>query len=412
MAGTARRSPGRLRSISRRCRSKMIAMNEMPFHETGHTHDQPPTISAAPTPMTEAPGELRFHWVTRTGLAFTGIILPLICFWMAAAGANPFDIDWQDGRAKTFAGLLVSGPAMGPFIPMLLCSMTGMGLLLWRPTHYAKFVWVRFAIYSGVLLAAQYCGILSLTAGIAPGEFIVVLVICLIATGMFWGFGALSGWCIRSPNFTIRRTYWILLGVLFPLSLLAYPVYIIAPLVFATSWALAAYLHMSVRILRHGTGPRWRFSLARCLGVMTWLGAWFAAWRLSVTLMLEQYMQLPTQPPTRCYVATSAARGHCWFVGSTLVAGHDGSPVAVNAQLRFLKAAEFMILCAAPGCHRRIRRLYDAVGPSIAARLSHPLLADIAYISLKPAEWGARVVVWLLLPKTCRQWLRGGSLVK
>ncbi|MCE9554006.1 MAG: hypothetical protein K8T91_11610 [Planctomycetes bacterium] len=390
----------------------MTAMNEMPLNDAVHTPDQPSKIPTAPTPKTEAPSELRFRWVTRVGLAFTGIILPLICFWMAATGANPFDIDWQDGRTRTYAGLLVSGPAMGPFFPMLLCSMAGMGLLLWRPTHYARFVWVRLAIYSGVLLAAQYCGILSVTSGIASGAFVVLFIICLIATGILWGFVAFSVWCFRSGNYTIQRIYGTFLGLLFLLSLFVYPVYIIVPLIFATPWALAAYLHMSIRLLRHGSGPRWRFSLARCLGVMTWLAVWFAAWRLSVMLMLEKYMALPTHPPQNCYVATAAACGHARFVGSTMVAGHDGSRVAVNAQLRYLKAAELMLLCAAPRLHRQMRSIYDAVGPRIAARLSHPLLADAAYISLKPAEWGARVFVWFLLPKTCRQWLRGNGVLR
>jgi len=179
---------------------------------------------------------------------------------------------------------------------------------------------------------------------------------------------------------------------------------------FATPWALAAYLHMSIRLFRHGTGPMWRYSLARCLGVMTWLGVWFAAWRLSVIVMLEKYMQLPTQPPQRCYVATAAARGHARFVGSTFVVSHDGTRIAVNAQLRYLKAAELMLLCAAPRCHRQVRRIYDFIGPRIAARLSHPLLADAAYVTLKPAEWGARVAAWLLLSKQCRQGLCDGRV--
>lgn len=46
-----------------------------------------------------------------------------------------------------------------------------------------------------------------------------------------------------------------------------------------------------------------------------------------------------------------------------------------------------------PGAHRRVRRFYDRVGPLLARGLKHPVLADVAYWILKPAEWG---VVFLL----------------
>jgi len=371
------------------------------------------TVSSDPPPAAEtAELQLRIHWITRTALALLGIVLPSICFLIAYASGTPLDADWQDGSLKTYAALMLTGSAIGPFMPLLVGSMIGMGLLIWRPTHFARNVWARFSIYSGVLLAAQYCAIIGAGFGENGAGAAAYFGFSLVAIAVLWTFGIISIVCLRSSRPNLRGTYLAITLLLALLSLVYFPAHLFLPLIFSTPWALAAYTHMSVRLIFHGPGPRWRFSLARCLGVMTWLGVWFAAWRLSVMLMLEEYMQLPTQPPHNCYVATAAAKGHARFVGATQEPGCDGQPVRVNAQLRFLKAAELMLLCATPQLHRLIRKLYDAVGPRIAARLSHPLLADVAYLSLKPAEWMAQAVAHLVLPKPYCQWLRRGSEIE
>jgi hypothetical protein len=45
-----------------------------------------------------------------------------------------------------------------------------------------------------------------------------------------------------------------------------------------------------------------------------------------------------------------------------------------------------------------LRFVYDIVGPVLARRLTHPFLADIAYLSLKPAELLARFALRFLIP--------------
>ena len=75
----------------------------------------------------------------------------------------------------------------------------------------------------------------------------------------------------------------------------------------------------------------------------------------------------------------------------------DGAVFAVTDQLRMLKAFEQLLLCISPGLHRRCRAIYDALGPRLAARLRHPLLATIAYFALKPAEWLAALCVGMVL---------------
>ncbi len=65
----------------------------------------------------------------------------------------------------------------------------------------------------------------------------------------------------------------------------------------------------------------------------------------------------------------------------------------MNSQTRTLKCAELILREACPRLHRVLRGAYDAVGPVLARRLTHPLLADTAYLALKPFEWLARAVV-------------------
>jgi hypothetical protein len=51
-----------------------------------------------------------------------------------------------------------------------------------------------------------------------------------------------------------------------------------------------------------------------------------------------------------------------------------------------------------PRLHAAIRAAYDRLGPPLAARLRHPLAADLAYLMLKPAEWLAGSLGRRLVP--------------
>ncbi|BBO31853.1 DUF6688 family protein [Lacipirellula parvula] len=137
---------------------------------------------------------------------------------------------------------------------------------------------------------------------------------------------------------------------------------------------------------------RYRFRISHLLAGTGWAAGHLAAWRKSMDLAIEAYSKLPTDPP-QCYVCTAAAQGHCRFVRSHRVVAFDGRSMPVNEQLQTLKAAELAIAIAAPRLHRRLRRLYNRIGPPLARRLKNPWLADAAYLSLKPAEWLARFVL-------------------
>jgi hypothetical protein len=157
---------------------------------------------------------------------------------------------------------------------------------------------------------------------------------------------------------------------------------------------LPSYLYVSFWLWRSvHRRPLW---LAEAMPIF-WLVGYAAAWRVAVRAALEAYDKLPpTPPPGDCYVASAAAHGHPWLVGARVVPTASGRPALVNAQLRRLKSAEVALGALSPAGHRLCRWVYDRLGPPLARRLRSPLVGDLAYLSLKPAEWLAVLAVQLL----------------
>jgi hypothetical protein len=131
--------------------------------------------------------------------------------------------------------------------------------------------------------------------------------------------------------------------------------------------------------------------------VFTWIAAYLAAWRAAVVLMLQAYAKLPTEPPGDCYIATAAAGGHGRLVGSRRVLCRNGSTRRVNLQLAYFKCGELVFQAMLPGLHQIVRRVYDTLGPYLARLLVHPVVADAAYLALKPLEWLTRAVLTVLI---------------
>ena len=97
------------------------------------------------------------------------------------------------------------------------------------------------------------------------------------------------------------------------------------------------------------------------------------------------------------HIATAASRGHRPWVGSRLLRLPDGREIVVNRQLHRLITMELLLAWWSPAVHRPLRGLYDRVGPSLAAGLTKPWLADVAYVGLKPLEWMAAGICWVSL---------------
>jgi hypothetical protein len=360
--------------------------------------DQTPEGAVDAVPVPEEP---RGQWsgVARAASLLAGVVFPVVCFVLA----KDFSPDWQSGAVSDYAMLLLSWRPASAFYPVLFYSMASMTLLVFAFDRGAKVFIVRLGIYTGVVLSGQYLAIAALAA---PGLAIVGTIVALMLWGFQWSYSCMvSEVSYVSPGKEppVLRPGPIMVFFFVPSVVMGGVFLLTVPCLASVlpgcgpPWAILAYSAMAYRLMRERRSGRWQFSLAQLLGAMTWFGAWLGAWRISVGLMLDKYADLPISAPG-CYVATAAARGHRRWVRSENVVGPAGEVRRINDQLRYLKAFELVWARVAPRSHRACRRCYDRFGPVTAAILVHPLLADLAYAALKPAEWTARAALAVLVP--------------
>ena len=375
----------------------------------------------APLPAsTTATDEWRWSWPARIGFFYPGVIVPILCFIASAAG-DTFGRGWQSGSLDVYIGLLLGWKASSVLYPFLIYPIVSLALLVVRPVRFSKQFVVRFGIYTGVWIALQYWIIVLIGVGGEPAtwsdvvELLALVFYSLLAVFIPWGIGWLIHFLAKKFGRTRVWTIAAALGAVAWFVFLQFSpdgrgdlghvffgelefLYGLS-LVFGTPWASAAYMTMAWYLIFRlkGDGPRLQFGLLRLFGVLSWLIAYFGAWRTSINIMLAEYAKLPTENPG-CYVTTAAARGHAYIVHSEPVMLDTGAVCCVNDQMRRFKCAELVLQQTAPQLHRACRLIYNRLGPRLAASLVHPLLADAAYLSLKPAEWLARLALAVLLP--------------
>lgn len=110
-------------------------------------------------------------------------------------------------------------------------------------------------------------------------------------------------------------------------------------------------------------------------------------WTASVFWSYKTYLALPEITPPDCFVVTAASRGHQKLVGPFREVTHRGCIRLANQQLITLWEFEALWRRATPRCHALFRRGYNVIGPILARRITSPLIADLFYLVLKPAEF-------------------------
>lgn len=101
--------------------------------------------------------------------------------------------------------------------------------------------------------------------------------------------------------------------------------------------------------------------------------------------------------PEDChYLCTVAARGHAWLVRPERVGRRGGIPIVVNRQLAIANAFEDLLHERWPRFGRLARRIYDRTGLPVSRLIKRPLLADLTYLAMKPAEWLFALALLLL----------------
>ncbi len=352
--------------------------------------------------------------VRRIALTYAGIILPIICFALTWNG--PIDPPvWQSGSWNDYAHLMLWGRATVYFFPLLIYSMICFGLIVYRVKRAVDSFFVRAGVYTGVLLALHYVFLFSAAPDKRSG-----LIGSIVGFGMFLGLAAviailgvggvslivgMAPWKLRAKRSQLTWSVVVMLLLIvigaaindptgeLSSTVIALPLLpLAATLLVAPFLTLFAFAFVAAALLQLHW-PRGQFRLGQMLFAIGWLGYYLGACRQAVQVALAEYAKLPTEPPSGCYVATAAARGHPKFVGAKQIAASSGGKMLVNRQLQVLKAGELAIRAVCPRLHRAMRLVYDIAGPRLASCLRHPLLADAAYLSLKPAEWATRVAL-------------------
>jgi len=346
-------------------------------------------------------GNLRFK------LFLTGVVLPICSISAGLSGASPLlGSPWQSGSFDTYVALFLMYPALLFFTPLFALSMFGLSAVVFRPRWRDRF-WVRFAVYSGALLAIQYLVaviILSSVATLIAG-LIAIPVLALIT----WTIG----WLIRHYHrFTIRHlliatTVTAVALTVIPLAsgnvwnLLALPLvlfFIAGPCLCCVTYCRLAVVVGHDRHFKKTHPPssaaatKNRWFIVEVISITGfWLTTYILAWRSSVEQVMLEYQKLPTTDPN-CYVASAAANGHASLVKSVRLSRPSGNAY-LNSQMQRLKFLEFAMQTSAPATHYRLRKIYNQVGPTLAAWCSKSiLLADATFLALKPLEWLAILI--------------------
>jgi hypothetical protein len=357
------------------------------------------TVSAE-TAIVSEPVYRPLSWLARMAFVFAGILVP-IGSHMLSLGGLPDAPDWQTGELGDKLSFILTSQAGFVFYPALAYAMTCLTLYLIYDHKERVAFWVRLGIYGGVPVALWYSLVLDIRVIDTPTDITLVMLQFGIPLGIYcllWGLKWLHrktivpvGWyvlaailvggtlvaCVMDFESTMEA---IIGGPLFG-SLLCGPV-----------WAFLVYTSASLRLLRDPRASIPPGDLEKLSGLL-YFGYVFASCPVSVLFSLNKYSSLPTQPVASCYVVTAAARGHRRFVGSKIEL-INGIERPVNSQLLRLREFEQLLKDSLPNGHRRLRRVYDRIGPQLAAWLANPWLADLAYVSLKPVEWAAILLLW------------------
>lgn len=366
-----------------------------------------------PTLDYQAPGltvrRSSFSMLEKICLIALGVVLPLICFVLASRD-YPLEPDWQKG-GDSYIAFLPDGRAGFPFYPLLVFSMVALCLLVFRPAFSRLFA-VRLGLLGGIVLGLQYTWIQAFAMG-DPHIAIDGKCVLLVTIGLGSNFillGMLKA-MERIPGRVLAIIAAVGASMVVALTLAASRARVgriaglgeifLACLAIAPAWSAGVYTKaylVAKRLHReeYASQPNRRRAVAGC---SVWLIAYATAWRWSVANALAMYAALPTSHPG-CYIATAAAAGHPHFVRSTAIRAADGTVFRANAQLRRFKCAEIALATLAPTVHRKLRRAYDFAGPRLARIIAwHPLLADIAFATLKPLEWVAFASLIAVVPE-------------
>jgi len=242
-------------------------------------------------------------WLEGAVLAVAGILLPIGCF-AASLNRYPGGPAYQRGEWFDCLTMLPSARASWPFAPLLFAATGAMAVLVIAPHRVAQSWLLRFTLYSGAVLSAQY----TLIQAIAIAEPIALLslgTIVAVGASAIATVLALGGLSIVPRVPSIKPAYWVPCVIVVALAAavgwrVTLPAILISAMLFAAiapALTLAAYLRVSFivwKLARQGPGAGGRIRLRVPLA---WLATYGTAWVLAFINAIDLYNSLPKTPP-------------------------------------------------------------------------------------------------------------------
>jgi hypothetical protein len=242
-------------------------------------------------------------WLESAVLAGAGILLPMLCF-AASLKRYPGAPDYQRGSWCDYLTLVPSVMASWPFAPLLFAATFAMAVLVISPHRVAHSWLLRWALYSGAILASQYALIQAIAiaepaAPLSAGTFVALAAGAIATVLMLGGF-----WIVpRVPR--IKLMYWLPCVVVIPIAAVVawrvtLPIVLISAVfgaLLAPAVTLAAYLRVSYivwKLAREEPRIGGRIPLSVPLA---WLATYGIAGTVAFINAIDLYNSLPKIPP-------------------------------------------------------------------------------------------------------------------
>jgi hypothetical protein len=194
-----------------------------------------------------------------------------------------------------------------------------------------------------------------------------------------------------------RTRGWIVLGILFgalisDVSLIFGIVFFGIALIVSPDWVIALFLLIPLYVAVWYSIRAVQLLRASHLSSRIYVYSLFGSvpfWLTSYVWSKSTYWSLPDQAGG-CFIVTAASRGHVRFTGPHTEIFRNGRCLRANKQLLTFWELETHWQRQSPRSHTAFRRIYNRLGPIIAARIKSPWLADATCLALKPLEFTAR----------------------
>ena len=243
-----------------------------------------------------------FGWLERAVLAIAGILLPIGCF-AASLYLYPGAPEFQEGKWFDYLTLVPGLRVSWPFAPLLFAAIYAMAVLVIAPRRVAQSWLLRWALYSGAILAAQYT-LIQAIAVVEPAALLSIgTIIAIGGAGVATLLALAALWIVpRLPR--IKPAYWLPCALLIPFAVVAWRITLSALLlsammgaIVAPALTLAVFLRVSIIVWTLAQQEP-RASGRMGLRVpLVWLTTYGTAWVIAVINAIDLYNSLPKTPP-------------------------------------------------------------------------------------------------------------------